>query len=602
MGMIVDELNGLLKPSWGAEKWIAEGWDKINPEEKALIKTRLHDLFKDGLPFEIKHDKLLYIYTFSLLAQLEVLAIQVPLKFEDKMSTPLFKQQMRTQLLDEIFHGMVFTKIVYMLCAPHGSPPSYNENIELLCDYIRNEDCPKIAVVMLNLVAEGWIEEVFKSLYQQNIAPTVFEAILADEHRHVCEADLYREIGLPDKAIMRKKLYELEENLLTNIMSQPKYILALSELLGTAATQTLIQSLHEKHTIQLKKIKMIPSEQWRFMMQMSKNFFEKLHHYVQHNMEIELTPTRKFFMTQWNAPGDPMMSGQFDLDISCLDFFGKKFPRETVTTLMMQATSQFLTEDTTFRVYLSNKKMYQSEHVYLAIVVKLPNCNGHVSNILFKDCHQMPMSELANRIRRVTQMMAYCYKKREQMEVKHPYLKRSLDKMMYDFAHDAYPYPIPGSPMVSVSNIGMCGYSQAISPLRKQEGFKVTLTTVERKLVWNPTSNTFEPKDILPVSVSADHRIFDGDIPVPKLINVAFKQVFERMVQHPQQPVDAEKWAPNAFFGKLIDKLLATNLTLGYQMLAGLQTVWPDFMEIEDIFSIETTKKLVRTKLETWLG
>ncbi len=598
----MDELNELLTPLWGAEKWILEGWNKINQEEKVLIKSRLDDLFKDGLPFEIKTDKLLYIYTFSLLAQLEVLAIQVPLKFEDKMSTPLFKQQMRQQLLDEIFHGLVFTKIVYMLCAPYRSPPTYNKNIELLCDYIRNEDCPKIGVVMLNLVAEGWIEEVFNSLYQQNIAPNVFAAILEDEHRHVCEADLYREVGLPNKAIMRKKLNELEDKLLTNILSQPKYILALSELLGTPATQALIQSMHEKHTKQLKKINMIPSEQWRFMMQMSQNFFEKLHAYSQYNTEIEMTPTRKFFMTQWGAPGNPTMNGQFDLDVSCLGFFEKKFPPETLTTLMMQATSQVLTEDSSFRMFLSNNKMYQSDQVYLAIVVKLPDCNGHVGNILFKDCHEMTVLEVASKIRRVIQMMAYCYKKREQMEAKYPALKRNLDKVLYDYAHDAYPYPIPGAPVVSLSNIGMCGYSQAISPLRKQEGLKLTLMTVERKLVWSHLSNSFEPKDMLPVSVSADHRIFDGDIAVPKLINGAFKQVFQSMLQGLPQSTQAATWSPNVLFGALIDKLLATNVTLGYQTLVGLQTVWPEFMDIEDIFSIRATKKLVRTKLETWMG
>ena len=66
----MDELSGLLRPSWGAEKWILEGWDTLTVDEKKLIKSRMDDLFKDGLPFELKSDKLFYIYTFSLLAQL----------------------------------------------------------------------------------------------------------------------------------------------------------------------------------------------------------------------------------------------------------------------------------------------------------------------------------------------------------------------------------------------------------------------------------------------------------------------------------------------------------------------------------------------------
>ncbi|WP_232220205.1 hypothetical protein [Legionella tunisiensis] len=98
------------------------------------------------------------------------MAIQVPLKFESRMSSPADQKRMRVQLLDEIFHGMVFTKIVYLLCAPQALPPAYNENIELLCNFIRNEDCPKVAVVLLNLIGEGWIEEIFKSLERQGIA------------------------------------------------------------------------------------------------------------------------------------------------------------------------------------------------------------------------------------------------------------------------------------------------------------------------------------------------------------------------------------------------------------------------------------------------
>ncbi len=602
MSVIVDELNELLKPSWGAEKWIMEGWNKITQEEKEIIKARMHDLFKDGLPFEIKHEKSLYIYTFSLLAQLEVLAIQVPLRFEDKMSMPHLKLKLRAQLLDEIYHGMVFTKIVYTLCAPQAFPPDYNQNIELLCDFIRNEDCPKLALVMLNLVAEGWIEEVFKSLYQQNIAPRVFEVIIKDEHRHVCEAELYQEIGTPDKNTMRKKLEALEESLLTNIMTQPKYLLALNELLGIPATHSLVQSLNAKHIKQLKKINMIPSEQWRFMLQMSQNFFEKALYYAQHNSEVEMTPTRKIFMTQWDAPGDPTMVGHFNMDVSCLGFFEKKFPSETLTTLTMQAISQFISENKAFRSYLSFKKMYQSDHVYLAIVIKLRDCGDQVGNIVFQDCHKMSSMELANRIRVVMQMMAYCFKKREQMEKKNPHLKTTLDDLLYDYAHGAYPYPIPGNSVISLSNIGMTGYSQVCSPLRKQEGLKFTILTVERKQVWNRTTNAFEIKDMVPVSLSGDHRIFDGDIPVPKLLTNAFQQMFQEMVDHPAKPVKSEKWAPNPIFGKLIDKLLATNLTLGYQTLVALQSLWPEFMNIEDIFSVKNTKQFVKNRLETWMN
>ncbi len=116
-------MDELLKPSWGAEQWINEGWNTLSFEEQKGIQARLNTLFQNGLPFELKHDKLLYCYLFSLLAQLEVLAIQVPLRFEKEMPNEKLKKSMRSQLLDEIFHGMVFTKVAYMLSTPYGYPP-----------------------------------------------------------------------------------------------------------------------------------------------------------------------------------------------------------------------------------------------------------------------------------------------------------------------------------------------------------------------------------------------------------------------------------------------------------------------------------------------
>ncbi len=537
--LIVYELNELLKPMWGAEKWIREGWNGINDDEKELIKSRMDDLFKDGLPFEPKHDKLLYIYAFSMLAQFEVLAIQVPLRFEEMMTTSQFKRQMRVQLLDEIFHGMVFTKIVYLLCAPYYTPPEYNEHIEELCNFIRNEECPKVGLVLLNLVAEGWIEEIFKSLHREKIAPRVFSAILEDEHRHVCEADLYCAIGLPDKAILTKKLRKLEELLLTSLSMQPKYATSVNVLLGPQATQEFITAINEKHTRQLQKINLVPGKQWQLLVQLGQEIFTELEPYSenikneanQEVYEIEMTPIRKVFMTQWDNPGDPTMVCQFNVDVSCLDFFNKKYPPETLTTLMLQAVSHIITLDGSYRNFLSYKKMYQTRGSYVAVVVKLPNCGDHVGNIVFKDCHEISPVDLAMKIRRVVQMMAYCYTKREQIEKDHPELKHKLDKILYDYTHDAYPYPTAGTSVVSVSSIGFCGYSQAVSPLRKEEGLKVTLLTVERKPMWCKETQSFVPVDTLPVSISADHRIFDGNLPIPKMLNSSFQQMFQNMLK-----------------------------------------------------------------------
>lgn len=576
----MDTMSELLRPTWGAEKWISEGWQKITSEEKKLITDRMNDLFKDGLPFEIKHDKLLYIHTFSFLAQLEVLAIQIPLRFEDKMSNPEFKKQMRRQLLDEIFHGMVFTKIIYLLCAPYAEPPEYNENIEKLCNFIREEECPKVGVVLLNLVAEGWIEELFSLLYQENVAPKVFKVILEDEHRHVCEADLYKDIGMPDQKILAEKLKTLEETMISALTLEPKYLTATSELLNR---NSFMQILNEKHIKQLKKIQMRPSKRWRLFVRMG-NFTRKLT--LKHDVkELEFTPIKQIFLTQWNETGDPVMTGNFDIDVSRLKLSEKIYPSSTVTTLTLQAISKMLHDNPELRNCLNHNKTIQVKDATVSLVVQLPGCNDHLSNIVFTNCHEMPIEVVTLKIKQIIKIMTYCYKLREQMEHQHPHLKLNLDKFYADCNNKNYPYPMSAPGFVSVSNIGFCGFNQGASPLRKHEALKFTLLTVKKAPVWSESTQTFEARDLLPVSVSADHRVIDGNNPAPIKLNKAFDSMFEQMSNQGKFNLDNIKDLSTTSIDKL-ESIFQDDIELRYRLLSILQSIWDDVTCLDEIIDL----------------
>ena len=591
----MDELSQILRPSWGAERWILEGWEQITEDEKQLIIGRMNALFQDGLPFKMKYDKLFYIYIFSLLAKLEVLAVQVPLKFRDQMSTPRLRNLLHQQLLDEIFHGMVFTKIVYLLCDPYANPPPYNDSIETLCNFIRNEECPKVGLMLLNLIGEGWIEEIFYSLNEQGVAPKVFAIILRDEHRHVCEADLFREIGVPDMTEVRQKMAFLENQLLMGIFLEYKYISSTCTLMGAEGTIHFLRALNKKHHSQLEKINLVPSENWYFFMKVCDELFPKLQRYAMDNHEIPMTPTSKVFMTQWDNPSDPTMVGQFNLNVSCLDFFNKKYPPETVTMVSMQAVSHALIDHERFRSFLSHNKLYQSKEAYMGLIVKLPDCGDQIGMIILENCHLQPFQVLTLRIREILKMMVFCYKKREELESKHPHLLELADNALMNFFHDVYGYPIPGSAIVSLSTIGACGYAQTKSPLRCNESMKFTLLEIERKPVWNHDTHAFEPQDIMPVSVSADHRIFDGNIPVPKIMASYFQTAFIKMNVDLTQDFKAKKTkqreASNLI--TIIEQLQAHNLEAAYAALFVLQTCWLDYMQLENILSQELTRELV---------
>lgn len=592
----MDELNELMRPSWGAEKWILEGWQQITDSEKALIKSRVHELFKEGLPFELTHDKLLYLYVFSLLAQLEVLAIQIPLKFEERMSSDIQKERMHQQLIDEIFHGIVFTKIVYALASPQALPPAYNKEIEVLCDFIRNEDCPKIGLVLLNLIGEGWIEEIFTALQQQNVAPKVFSVILADEHRHVCEAELYQDIGLPDKKTLRAKLDYLEEQLVGNIFLQDKYVYSFFALLGAQGMENFITALNKKHEQQLQKINLQPGQKWLAFMSMYQDVMPEITRYSKISHEVEMSALRKALMTQWANPSDPTMAGEFNINVSCLGLFDKTYPSETLTTLMLQTISKVLTTEDSFRNYLSHNKLFQSKEAYTAVIVKLPECGDHIGSIIFENCHEKSVLEIAARIRQILKMMVYCYKKCEALEKQFPHLKTLFASMFHDFMYADYPYPVPGSPVVSLSNIGFCGYTQAKSPLRVNEGLKFTLFEVQRKPVWDKQSQSFKPQDILPVSVSADHRIFDGNLPIPKIITRTFHDMFAQMdlSQKPSiEPMDESEII------QVIDGVIKNNVELAYKSLRQLHTIWADFINLDDLFNADVVNQPEMLKKST---
>jgi 2-oxoacid dehydrogenases acyltransferase (catalytic domain) len=595
----VNELNEILRPSWGSEQWILEGWQQISPEEKEVIKKRVDELFKDGLPFELKHNKLLYIYAFSILTQLEVLAIQIPLKFASQLSNPEHRRLMRAQLLDEIFHAIVFTKIIYLLCAPHALPPEYSENIEILCNFVRNEECPKVAILLLNLIGEGWIEEMFNSYQRQNIAPKVFGPIINDERRHVREADLYCDIGFPDKEIVQRKLEFVEEQMLTNVLAQYKYTVSVCTILGVEGSIGFLHSLDKKHTEQLSKLGLEPSQKWQVFMHIAEQIYPRILYYSQLNYEVEMTPIRKMLMTQWDNPSDPTMVGEFNINVSCLDFFNKKFPQETLTLLMMQAISLGLSEHEAFRSFLSQNKLYQSKKAYVGLIVKLPDCGDQIATVVFENCHEANMQSLAIKIKNIRSLMVYCFKKREQLEKEHPQLTTIMNKTLYAFANDLYPYPIPGNSVVSLSNIGNCGYTQTKSPLRANEVMKVTLLAVERRPVWNHETQALEMQDILPVSVSADHRIFDGNIPVPKLVDHYFKKTFSKMLNSLTEPIKASPQDLDAKFARLIENLLANNLEIGYKVLTLLQTYWLDFLSIEELLDNEALNKIMKENLDS---
>lgn len=590
----MSEMNDLFKSSWGAEKWIAEGWDKITREERALIKQRMDDLFRDGIPEQLNQHRLVYVYIFSLLAQLEVLAIQVPLRFESRLTKPEFKAMMRQQLLDEIFHGLVFTKIAHELSAPYAQPPAYNEKVEILCDFIFKEEDPKVAVVLLNLVCEGWIEEVFKMLRQHGVAPEIFDVILEDEHRHVCEADLYRELGLPDLDKVMDKLNFLEEHLINDVIFQPNYTLSLIHVWGITGNAKLLHTIDNKHRKQLAKIKLTPGTKWQFFMSIAVDFNQS--QADKEYKKVKLTPTRRILMTEWNDPRDPTITSMVDVDISAFGYFENRYNKGLVTLIMAQALSQMMLENDSYRRIIKQQEQFQYDSPRIGIVAKSPGKESQLFNIVFENCHEMSFTAMAKRLRRNMSFVNFCNKKCNELTAQYPHLSQFLSDIYLQTISSVFGLPRLGNSVVSLSDVIRWDWTTVQSPLRPGEILKYTLCNVTKKQVWDQQTSQFVAKDIMAVAASGDHRVVDGNTAPPAMIQKHFDDKFAKFLE--QQPgVDSTEMIEVGHFSKLVDQLLCYDLELGFKLLVFLRNSWPDHLNVPELLK-NKIHELVSSKAE----
>ena len=352
------ELDLLIKPQWGIEKWLQQALEMLNSDEEQEILQRMNALFSEGMPLEIKHNKTLYAHIFGMLAQLEALAVQVPLKFLSELNIHEdLQKRMRQQLVDEIFHTAVFLKVANELSIPYAFPPAYENSIENFCTFITSEQDIRTVVIMLNLIGEGWIEQIFDVLNEAGIAPKIFNVILEDEKRHVAEAELYQALGLPDHTYMQSKLKLLEERLITDVIFKPKNALALSALIGVDACYHLLCQIDEHHKKQTAKLNLIPGDLWEYFMK-NAPYVMSFYHDNKIDKPIPLNFTRKILISAWDNPSSPTMSSEFSIDVSRLNFFEKKYPADTITVLSLQALSKTMSENRQWCRYISNDENF----------------------------------------------------------------------------------------------------------------------------------------------------------------------------------------------------------------------------------------------------
>jgi len=574
------QLQSLIKPVWSVEKWLENAWSILTENEKQIISQRVDDMFHTPLPFQLEKDKSLYLHLFSLLTQLEIFGLHGLIKSLDKLPEGELKIKFRQQIIDEIFHAIVFAKLTFELSSPYSLPPAHSKGIEKFLSYLVNEHDLKTSLVLINLVAEGWIEEIFLALQEINIAPAIFDVILADESKHVEDSALFLEIGLPDSKQLAAKLSAFEEELIMMISSEFTYAPTLVNFLGVPGAKKLFHNIDKKHCNLLKKINLKPGKYWQTYMSNIPFFVDNIFHDQSNESTLELTGTRKMFTALWEAPSQPTQSSVFSLDITPVGFFEKKYPPETVTCLLLQALSKAMDNFPHIRNYMCHHKIYNTADSYVGLAVLIPGSQDHLSMIEFKNCHNMSLPSLARHIIFDVKMMTYCFQRSRELQKQHPWLADIVDEVFVPHDNSAFRHfraPQHPRPAISVSNIGHWGYELPISPLFPNEAVKLTLGKIERKQVWNNTSKAFEIKDLLPVGLSVDHRVFDANIPIPALMQTGFDQVLAQMQENvpTTEPLRTQKEVDK--FIQNSERALKSNLDIAFRTLIRSSHIWANY-------------------------
>ena len=503
------KLNSIIESEYLTVNHIRKGWDCLNNEEKKIVKERIDKLFNKKKLININTNYEFYIHLFSFLAQVEVLAIQIPLQFMDEFDGKIYKQ-LRNQLIDEIVHGIIFTKIAYHIAKPYSYPVRIIESAEKFCNYIRNIKDKKIALVCLNLIAEGWIEEIFEHLIKWNICDHFFESILSDEVRHVSEAELYQKIGSVEKKTMEENINKMETYLLDAI-SYPTISRSLYEIGGKEKYENLVKGLFNKHKEQLKILKINSSKKWKKFESIMINFYTNFFSSDKDSIitEIPLRNDQKMFFKLWKQPTDPTIRSTFTIPLHKL----KREDFKYLTSIFIKSCSNYFKESNYrhCKIIVNNRKICKINKINIAVRVLIQLENSYeIGTINIFDLENKSINEIKNELLQGQITLFYWKNYYKNFLNENNLLDEDKLKFNGNFKEDIFKLP-PISTFIpfSITNIGKFGYETGFSALTPFNSVDINIGKITSKPYYKKSIKKFIPIKEFKVGLSVDHRVFD---------------------------------------------------------------------------------------------
>lgn len=528
-----DAVASLVRPQWGPLRHVNAGWHALDEAERALVQKRLEDvLSQTRFPPEVPRDALLRF--FSFLAQVETIAIEIPMRFLPHAPDHQ-KPALRRQLVDEVFHSVLFSRLAHELARPAAEPAPPLESAERLLERIRAQKDLAVTATLLNLAAEGWIENLFRHARQWGIADAAFQAVLEDEARHVHEATDYTEQLDADAAAAA--LEDLEKGLI-EVGSEPSVAFAMMQIAGVDRYHALIKDLHKNHVRHLKLVGLTPSNEWTEATQALEETTAEAVHDEKAPVPIEDTVWRQAARHVWSSPRDPTMQGEFTVPVG-------HFPRRAMTPLFIAAVGRAWAKNPELNTVLAQGRRWRLPTVQVGVRVML--ADDELATVVIPEADIRSLDDIAYMLQDGMKQLQAMKEHRPPDSDRPEAVQSHLDTELLKWAP-----PGPLNFAVSVSNVGRFGLEAGAGCFTGNYSPSTDLTIGQRRRMPAWRTVAYLPQWQVRVGALQDHRVFDGnqaglamqaikDELTPKAVR-ALRKVPDSLPEDKPEPVYDEKW------------------------------------------------------------
>ncbi|MGB0652715.1 MAG: 2-oxo acid dehydrogenase subunit E2 [Thermoplasmatota archaeon] len=488
----MDRLARLVQPQWPPLAHVERGWNALTRGERDEVDARVRAVLAVTPGAGNGEPELLRTF-WSFLAQVETIAIEIPLRFLPD-AAPEQARLLRRQLVDEVFHSTLFARLAHE--AGGGSPAEPLPAAERLLDAVRAQEDPATSAVLLNLVAEGWIETLFDHAATWGIADAVFQTVLADESRHVHEALEHAAADGLDPAKAQAAVHRFEADLMA-LNQEPTINVALLALAGPERHRALVQGLHDGHRQHLAEVGLEPSPEW---VEQEEAWTAAM---ANGPGEDGADPTaarptvvpdnhwRRLTRQVWETPRDPTMQGGFDVPVGHI-------PKRLLTPVLIAAIGRAWKEHPELNRVVARDRVWQLPHANVGVRVLLDD--GELATVVVTEADRRSIADIAFLIQDgLAQLKAL-------------WQDRPKDDAARTFDPEAGRWLEPG-PLhfsVALSNPGKFGLVAGAGAFSGHLAPSSDLTIGERRRLPLWRGLAYLPAWHVHVGCLQDHRVFDG--------------------------------------------------------------------------------------------